>query len=646
MNAQFKDIQRHLDTTLQSGELPAHLYQSVDGIAQVISTIQRTKGEGWAAQVLDKDGNPLLDLQQQKQFTQAFAPYIKDILSFLGNHQTGGQVAQVSQAEQAVQAVQAVQASYDTPDVEKLTHLSKDNIDSKMESIGSSSEEPSDDPEKMTGIDNIYAKVIQRMGMINSTVNDYASKYGVLHMEKKYDIEPDIRLIPEVLAQFISKGITAVSGVPPQVTMDVMNKFKLPFRLIVFVIYLMLDVARITASVTGSDSNRKILSMMIALLDLLKGEWKKAILTFMGYYGTTPLLMGQMAKVYLTLFQTLSPTIQDSIMYGVLDTTKSFIIGILLAIFKITAPEGIRLPLIGMLEKIAKKKAEIDGTLVDAGLSARSDSFSPTFDDFNNIQTLMDDPEFICSSEFEELIEQVNKTSIVNMILQILRIPVTKEFRAYRCGTKPSRPFLTLIVDKAKENKEKQEVLERPFSSDDLQMPVSVAKPSSEIPAETPAETPVEPSSEVPVEPSSEVPAETPAEPSSEVPTETPAEPSSEVPTETPVEVAETPAEPSSEVPTETPVEVPSEVQPATSLPAVITPAASLPATVQKVTSLPAVITPAAPLPAVNTPAAPLPAVIQRPTSLPAVITPKATKGGYTRSKRRAPSSRKIRSHH
>ena len=624
MNAQFKDIQRHLDTTLQSGELPAHLYQSVDGIAQVISTIQRTKGDRWAAQVLDKDGNPLLDPQQQQQFTQAFEPYIQDILSFLGDRKTGGQAAQVSQVSQVLPP------QYDTPDVEKLTHLSKDNIDSKMESIGSSSETTSDDPEKMTGIDNIYAKVIQRMGMINSTVNDYASKYGVLHMEKKYDIEPDIRLIPEVLAQFISKGITAVSGIPPQATMDVMNKFKLPFRLIVFVIYLMLDVARITASVTGSDSNRKILSMMVALLDLLKGEWKKAILTFMGYYGTTPLLMGQMAKVYLTLFQTLSPTIQDSIIYGVLDTTKSFIIGILLAIFKITAPEGIRLPLIGMLEKIAKKKAEIDGTLVDAGLSARSDSFSPTFDDFNNIQALMDDPEFICSSEFEELIEQVNKTAIVNMILQILRIPVTKEFREYRCGTKPSRPFLTLIVEKAKEDKEKQDVLERPFSSDDLQMPVSVAEPSSEAPTE----------------PSSETPAETPLE----VPAETPVE--------TPVEVAEAPVEVPVETPVETPVEVPSEVQPATSLPSVITPEASLPAVIAPTTSLPAVITPEkTSLPAVIAPTTSLPATIQKPTSLPAVITPvkaslpavitpaKATTGGYTRSKRRVQTSRKIRSH-
>jgi hypothetical protein len=597
MNAQFKDIQQHLDTIIKNEELPKHLYQSTNGIAQVISTIQSTKGDNWAAQVLDKDGQPLLTPQEQHQFTEAFKPYIQSILSFLGDRKTGGQ------AQEATQATQPIQPTYDVPDVESVTHLSKNNIDSKMDSIGRSANS-TDDPEKMTGIDNIYAKVIQRMGMINSAVNDYASKYGVLHMEKKYDIEPDIRLIPEVVAQFISKGLTSISGIPPQTSMEVMDKLKVPFRMIVFVIYLLLDTARVTASVTGSDSNRKILSVMMSLLDLLRGDWKKAILSFMGYYGTTPLLMGQMVKVYLSLFQTLSPTVRDSILYGALDTTKSFMIGTLLAIFKITAPEGVRLPLIGMLEKIAKKKAEIDGTLVDAGLSARSDSFSPTFDDFNNIQALMDDPEFICSSEFETLIEQVNNTAIINMILQILRIPVTKEFRAYRCGTKPSRPFLTLIVEKAKEDKAMKDVLEQPFSSDDLQMPVSVAtspsEPSSEVPAEpsateTPVEAPVEPSAETPVV----VPAEAPVEPSAETPVEAPVEPS--------------------EISTEAPV---------TPLPSTIQPVAPLPSTIQPVAPLPSVITPIK---------APLPSTIHPPA--------KATTGGHTRSKRRVQYSRKIRSH-
>jgi len=537
MNAQFKDIQKHIDTMVTKGELPNHLYESTDGIARMISAIQQTKGEKWTAQVLDKDGQPMLTPEEQQQFAEAFQPYIETIVSFLGDRKTGGQ------APKAAPTV----PGYEIPNASTLTGMNSLNIKTSSDSASS-------DPETMTGIDNIYAKVVQRMGMINSAVNNYASKYGVLHLEKKSDVEPDIRLIPQPLAQLISKGLI-LAEIPPQVSMDFMNKFKVPFRFIVFVIYLFLDVARVTASVTGSDSNRKILSIVVSLLDLLRGDWKKAILSFMGYYGTTPLLMGNMLKFYMSMFQTLSPTIQDSIIFGALDSTKSFIIGMLLAIFKITAPENVRLPLIGMLEKIANKKAEIDGVLVGAGLSARSDSYAPTFEDFNNIQTLMDDPEFICSTEFETLIEQVNNTSIINMILQILRIPVTKEFRAYRCGTKPSKPFLTLIVDKAKENKATQEVLEKPFSSDDLDMPVSVAL--VEAPVETPTDVVETPTETPAVE--AEVPAETSVAPVApavvEVPAETPVAPA-EVSAETPVApaVAEVPTETPSETPVENPL--------------------------------------------------------------------------------------------
>ena len=494
---------------LLNGVLLEHIYGSINGIAQLLSAIQRTSGKGWAAEIKDADGAPL-SREEQQQFTEAFQPYVSGILSFLGDRTKGGAVA------------------YDVPDVEELTGL-------ESEPQETSDSTPSD-PEKMTGIDNLYAKVIHRIGSINSVVNDYASKYGVLHMEKKSDVEPDVRLIPEPLAQLISKGLMLLE-VPPQASMDVMNKFKVPFRLIVFAIYLFLDVARMTASATGSDNNRKILSVVVSVMDLLKGDWKKAVLSFMGYYGTTPLLMGQMAKIFLALFQTLSPTIQDSMIYGALDTTKSFIIGILLAIFKVTAPEGIRLPLIGMLEKIAKKKAEIDGTLTDAGLSARSDSYSPTFDDFNNIQALMDDPEFICSTEFETLIEQVNTTSIINIILQILRIPVTKEFRAYRCGTKPSKPFLTLIVQKGKEDKETQESFDQPFSSKNLQMPVAVGKTGEPKAEEAKQEEPK-------VEVSEEAKVEEPEEPKVEEPkVEEPKveEPKAEVAEEPKAEVSEEP---------------------------------------------------------------------------------------------------------
>lgn len=203
---------------------------------------------------------------------------------------------------------------------------------------------------------------------------------------------------------------------------------------------------------------RKVLSIIVSILELLRGDWKKAILTFMGFYGKIPLFIGELTKIFLSLFQTLSPQLQNSIVFGTLDTGKSMFIGILLAIFQVTAPEEVRLPLIGILEKIAQKKAELDGMLVDEGLSARPNYLSPTFEDLNNIQALISDEAFVCSCEFEDLLNQVNNSSILRIILQILRIPVTKEFKELKCGTEPCKTFVQKIVDESINDKKKDDL--------------------------------------------------------------------------------------------------------------------------------------------------------------------------------------------
>ena len=443
--------------------------------------------EQWASHV------PGLTFTEQQQFTEAFRNHLDPIRAFFNPPMKGGQAA--AKASTSLDPTFAEQAN-----------MSEEEVQSKLEQSTGKSSDPTSNPETMMGLDNVYAKVMQRIGQVNSAVDGYASQYGVLKLEKQYDLDHDIRLVPDPVVLFL-EPVTGPAGAV------FLKKLKVSFRTIVFVVYLVLDITRMTAAVAGNDYNRKVLSVMVSLLELLRGDWKKAMMSFMGYYGMTPLLIGQQVKLFLTLFRMLSPTLQDTFIYGAFDATKSFFIGLLLTIFQITAPEEVRAPLIGILEKIARKKAEIDGILIDAGLSARADHFAPTFEDFNNIQSLMDDPEFICSTEYEKLIEIINTSSVINMILQILRIPVSKEFRAYRCGTKPSKPFITLLVDQSKIDKEKEK-LEEPISGENTQMPISAGQSDGTAPVaeETPQEeTPQEekPEEEKPEEekPEEETPA-------------------------------------------------------------------------------------------------------------------------------------------
>jgi hypothetical protein len=142
----------------------------------------------------------------------------------------------------------------------------------------------------------------------------------------------------------------------------------------------------------------------------------------------------------------ISPELQETMIYGAYDSTKSLLVGILLTIFKITAPEDVRLPLIGVLEAIAKKKGELDGSLESAGLEPRPNYLVPSFQDLNNIQAVITDKAFICSKEFDTLFSTVQKSALLTIILQLVGIPTDKFTEERKCGDNLGKPYVNLLV--------------------------------------------------------------------------------------------------------------------------------------------------------------------------------------------------------
>jgi hypothetical protein len=434
----LNDLRTKINDALLNKEMPDKLYQSMDGTSRMIEAIIKTRGNGWTAHVLDNKGKEMLTPDEQERFERAFQPYLDSIIEFFDTtankdgEMFGGALSNLALSTAA----------------DKMG-LSKNMLKKRMEYI--TKETPAD--KEYQGPDEIYKQIIDKFGQINSTVNMFASKYGVLRLEKEHDAEPDIRIIPSFAKDLIVLGAQSIADatVGPEVdvvapTKEILDKIKVPLRLIVSLIYMFLDVARIMVSINGSIFGRKILSVTLSLLEFLRGDWKKAILSFIGYYGMTPLLIGQALKAVVTLFNMISPELQDTMVYGAYDATKSLLIGILLTIFKITAPEEVRLPLIGILEKIAQKKVELDGELETAGLEPRPDYLVPSFQDLNNIQAVITDKAFICSKEFETLSETVNKSALLTLILQLVGIPTDKDTERRKCGDDLDKPYVELLV--------------------------------------------------------------------------------------------------------------------------------------------------------------------------------------------------------
>jgi len=419
---------------LLSGESSEQLYQSVEGITRLLQAIIKTDGHNWAAQVLNEEGNPLLTPEEQRRFTNLLEPFIPAILSFFKAEQRGGETILPPPAYDNQNITVPPPPAYNNQNTKVPPPPAYNNQNTKVppppaynnnkkQNAPSNQKKnaPSNDTQNK-GVDNLYESFFNKINAINSTVNGYASQYGILKYEKEADHKYDLKA-PAAL----------------RIEYPFLEPLYIPLRTLIFLIQLLIDVLRYSAAMSGQDQSRKILSIAASVLDILRGDWKKAILSLIGYYGTTPLLVGEIGKIYLTVFRTFSPTLQRRFTYGTLDATKSLLTGFLLAIFQYTAPLARRKELIPIFQKIALKKKEMDGMLTDQDLLPRPDYMIPSFEDFNNLQVLLDDPVFICSTEAKKLVEEINQSSIINMVLQLLRIPVTEKMQKYTCsdGYKP-----------------------------------------------------------------------------------------------------------------------------------------------------------------------------------------------------------------
>ena len=411
-----------------------NLYHSISGVTAIMKAIHKTNGNNWALHAVYDNGTPLFsDKDTQEQFTQLFHPYVNLILNFLGN-KTDKTDKTMKGGDEPKQIDGVVNSNN-----------SKSDLESELEQ------------DKPVGPDDMYVKALEKIDSINFEAHKLANEHGILYYQREIENKGDVHIVPSIL----TNSIKALGPTGEAVGLFLSN-MKLPIRTIVFFIHLILDVIRIYMSIAGSsDTNLKIMSILVALIELLKGDWKQAIITFVGLYGQMPLLIGQNIKIFLYLYETLSPQLREDILYGMVSVPKSIVVGILLTMFKIMAPFEVREPVKKALAEIKEKNIEINKILVDKDLKPRADYFSPDYEDFNNLQALISgDNDYICSCEFEELLKPLYESSIIYIIIQILGIPINEEFRRVKCGKPECTPFIDNIVESSSNTKKDNTTLE------------------------------------------------------------------------------------------------------------------------------------------------------------------------------------------
>jgi len=375
---EFDRLERKIKDQVKTPVFYEKLYHAVDGLSSLFFAIATTNGQGWAAQVRDAQGQPRLTPEEQGQYTKVFEPYLPAILRFM----KGGETTQSGGSEP------------------------HDMIDKGLDMVD--------------GFEKGYKDFLMSVPSLYKLKQDGYK-------------EEDIHLIPEILRETIRAQTWGV-GIA-----EILDMLKLPLHMILFIIHIFLDTSRVALAVAGQEQQRQILSIVLAIYEFLLGDWKKCILTMIGYTGTSAQLMGQYGKLFLIFYDMYNQESKRSAVHGIVDSVRTFLVGALAYTFQLTAPYEIRRKIMPIITDISEKKIKIDGALQLRGYKPLSIDYDPTYDNPITFLVMLSGTKlFHCSCEQEEIVKGLQSagSSILSVLISLLGIPADDEDRKRICGEK------------------------------------------------------------------------------------------------------------------------------------------------------------------------------------------------------------------
>lgn len=402
----------------QNPSLGQIVYTNLDILARCVDSIFRHNGQpSWVADVRDAEGRPVFTPSEYERIHEAFSVFFPMLYAFFGKEmvtdyspavQRGG-----NNSDPRNQIIQSLQA--------KVQELEAKAMKPRADVIDL-------DAMSAMGVDGLYRKVIETLGQFNSSVMNFASKYGILRLEQSYDRE------------FTDpKPFLPLAGVPG---LQVISQVPVPMRTIVVFLYTCLDIARVMISILPTDLPfiRKILSITMAIVDILRGDWKKSLLSFSSYFSKDYAILSVIGKVLIDVAGLISPTIQESMTYGLLDVSKSILAGFLLSMFQTFAPGPLRQNLIEQIDTIRREAGDPNPEVTPI-----SSQMIPSFEHIQTLQSAFINPNVICKPVVKTAVRKIvgkpgNENIIMKIALELLRIPVDEEAIEYQCSESTPTP--------------------------------------------------------------------------------------------------------------------------------------------------------------------------------------------------------------
>ena len=384
-------------------EIPDRLYSALEGVSSTLLAWKQHGGKpGWSSTLIDSKGKSLFSSDESKELERA-ASVAEPFLESLFND-----------------AVMMVGGA-------SLSNM-KTSVDGQMVKMPAVV-----NPEDIS-IDKLYYGLLQKLDDYDRQWRDIVNQIGIVKTFESQD----------------AKGVITLPFVPP-----IPVPYVIPARSKLPILNTILEMLRIMVSNTVFDAPtfRTLLSFALAILDLLRGEWKHALLSALGAYSVTAMWIGLGGKVLRDAWLLIAPDLQHQLQKTLYQSSKSLFAGFFLWGFSTFSPDVIRMSINTATEKMretigkfneqiasveAKAKEVAKPVGIDVTFQRIPDDMVPSFDDIQNLQTLVKVPEVYCSQEFQQILKPLLLVPPLRLALELFNIPTVQEDIDEQCKGKES----------------------------------------------------------------------------------------------------------------------------------------------------------------------------------------------------------------
>ncbi len=282
-------------------------------------------------------------------------------------------------------------------------------------------------------LDGIFKQVKDYLASIDEKNRELAAAIGPVALVNKMDRDPGFGPILPYMPFRVQ--------IPARSILPMLNGVLESIRLMV------------TVGRFQNDTLRKLLSIVLSILDVSRGEWRDGVMSLLGVFSSQGSLVGVVGKTFRWVYNFISPDIQERIEDDLYAGGKSMFVGFWLWLLSVASPDFVRATINNLLEtankqigKLEENVSEIQQKAIASGeaqgLQVTFPEFPlkrlPSFDDIQNFQSILHRPEVQCSAEFQAVLQPALAIPPIRILLELLNFPTLPEDLQKVCAGRPS----------------------------------------------------------------------------------------------------------------------------------------------------------------------------------------------------------------